>query len=119
MRTTIIRQLTGLHSWNSRSLGRLAVILGLMFCAWVLMFSQPLLPEPSGFATNLAVQQEPIKQSCSAADLSCQEVAERDCSLPDACLSVIERPFLVHLSVCHSVAQTALAPPERPPRLRA
>ena len=97
----------------------LVALLSALICAWFLMLAQTQSAGEPDLAAHAVAQQESLKQACGVAELSCQEAAERDCSLPDACCSAIERPFLVHLSVTHSVVQTELPPPERPPRLRA
>lgn len=108
-------------AFRSRVLSRLVLLLSALFCAGVLMFAPTQdAQEPASAASQSAHFELPKHtQACGLADLSCQEVSERDCSLPEATLSVVERPFLAHLSVPHSVAQAELAPPERPPRLRA
>ena len=107
-------------AWKGRLPGSVAPWIAAMFCALFLLFSQAqLAPEPASAAVSVT-QHDPLKptQACGTAELSCQDVAERDCSMPDATVSAFDRPFLVHLSMSHSVVQTELPPPERPPRLR-
>lgn len=58
-------------------------------------------------------------QGCGLADLSCQDLTERDCDVPQTLLHIPERSFLAHASWHHPLARLNVAPPERPPRLQA
>lgn len=90
-------------------------------CLWSLVFNQPQPPSDplaQPFASLLQFG-TPQAQECGQAGLSCQDVAELEATAPEfwplACRTVSRAPA----SLCHTVAQTALAPLERPPRLRA
>ena len=64
--------------------------------------------------------QEPARAAAECAgEATCQDVAERECTLPVAALVAAERPYLAPPCQHAWLAQITLAPPERPPRLRA
>jgi len=78
----------------------------------------PAEPLASPAATAL---QEPARAAaeCGAAEFGCQDLAERECTLPEASLAATGRPYLAPSSLHPSLAQMTLAPPERPPRQQA
>ncbi len=97
----------------------LIAMLAALACVWGLWSVQAVAQELSHAGTEHMQPPASASVDCGKTELSCQDAAEREVCLPAADLAAAERPFLVHSSRSQPLAQTSLAPPERPPRLQA
>lgn len=100
---------------------RVMAALAMLACLLSLVAVQaPALADTLASAVAQPVQ-EPARAAaeCGAADIGCQDLAEREFTLPETVLAATERPYLVPASLQADLVQMALAPPERPPRLQA
>lgn len=101
--------------------GARRLFIAMLACLLILGFSPA--PPLSELHTGIGIPhlQEPAKLAteCGVAEQSCQDVSERECTLPQARLTAGERLVLPLSSLSDPLAQMAFAPPERPPRLKA